>query len=180
MSGSTARFTKMLIRPVYRKKQLQLFLGTINVLSKFSPVTAGVCEQPRKLTSVKSEQLWNRTYQDLYDKAKRLITKDAYMKFYDTSKPLYIEIDASGVSPWHYFIAGMRGYELWEWGSAEQCSSPPNCVCKKKSVQHRVAENWHWEGSARCATQIHEVPALLFCKGSMCHHWPQANGSHDQ
>ena len=36
---------------------------------------------------------WN--YQGLHDKAKKLIMKDAYMKFYDALKALYLETDAS-------------------------------------------------------------------------------------
>ena len=36
-------------------------------------------------------------YQDLYDKAKKIIKKDTCMKFYDESRPLYLETDASGV-----------------------------------------------------------------------------------
>ena len=38
-------------------------------------------------------------YQDLYDSAKKIIKKDASMKFYDASRLLYLETDASGVSP---------------------------------------------------------------------------------
>ena len=35
--------------------------------------------------------------QDLYDKAKIIIKQDAYLKFYNASKPLYLETDAYGV-----------------------------------------------------------------------------------
>ena len=37
-------------------------------------------------------------YPNLYNKAKKVIKKDPCMKFYDTSRPLYPETDASGVS----------------------------------------------------------------------------------
>ena len=37
-------------------------------------------------------------YQDLYDEAKKIIKQDSCMKFYDMSKPLYLETDASGIS----------------------------------------------------------------------------------
>ena len=47
--------------------------------------------------SAKAEWSWNVLYQGLYDKAKRLIKRETYMKFYDASKPLYIETDASDV-----------------------------------------------------------------------------------
>ena len=37
------------------------------------------------------------TYQKMFDKAKAIIKEDVYMKFYDETKPLYIETDVSGV-----------------------------------------------------------------------------------
>ena len=36
-------------------------------------------------------------YQDLHNKAKKIIKKDACKKIYDTSIPLYLEPDASGL-----------------------------------------------------------------------------------
>ena len=36
-------------------------------------------------------------YQDVYNKAKKIITKDACMKFYNALKPFYLETDASGI-----------------------------------------------------------------------------------
>ena len=41
---------------------------------------------------------WNASYQQLFDKAKSLIKAEIYMKFYDDTKLLYLETDASGVS----------------------------------------------------------------------------------
>ena len=41
---------------------------------------------------------WNASYQQLFDNAKSIIKADVCMKFYDGSKPLYSETDASGVS----------------------------------------------------------------------------------
>ena len=42
-------------------------------------------------------------YQDLYDRAKKIIKKDTCMKCYDTSRLLYLETDASDVS----LVAGL-------------------------------------------------------------------------
>ena len=39
----------------------------------------------------------NATYQKMFDKAKALKKEDVCMKFYDKTKSLYIETDASGV-----------------------------------------------------------------------------------
>ena len=49
------------------------------------------------MTSVKTEWTQNVTCQELFDKAKSIIKEDACMKFYDETKPLYIETEASGV-----------------------------------------------------------------------------------
>ena len=80
------------------KRELQSFLGIVNYLSKFSLGTAEVCKPLRKLTSSKTTWTWNASYQQLFDKAKSLIKTKVCMKFYDDTKPLYLETDASGVS----------------------------------------------------------------------------------
>ena len=79
------------------KKELQSFLSILNYLSRFSPMTAEVCEPLPKLTSGKTDQTLNRIYHNLYGK-KQLVKRDACMKFYDVAGPLYLEIDASGIS----------------------------------------------------------------------------------
>ena len=80
------------------KKELQAFLRIINYLGKFSPGTAEVCKPLHKLTSSKMTWTWSASYQQLFDNAKSIIKADVCMKFYDDSKPLYLETDASGVS----------------------------------------------------------------------------------
>ena len=79
------------------KKELQVFLGIINYLGKFSPGTADVCDPLHKLTSSKATWTWNASYQSLFNKAKLLIKSDMCMKFYDDTKPLYLETDSSRV-----------------------------------------------------------------------------------
>ena len=79
------------------KKELQAFLGIINYLGKFSPGTAEVCKPLCKVTSCKSMWTWNASYQQLFVKAKSIIKADVCMKFYDNSKLLYVETDASGI-----------------------------------------------------------------------------------
>ena len=79
------------------KRELQAFLGIINYLGKFSPGTAEVCEPLQKLTSSKIMWTWNASYQQQFDKAKSLIKVDVYMKFYNDTKPIYLETDASRV-----------------------------------------------------------------------------------
>ena len=80
------------------KKELQAFLDIINYLSKFSPDTSEVCEPLRKLMSCKAMWTWDASYQQWFEKAKSLIKVEMCMKFYDDTKPLYLETDASGIS----------------------------------------------------------------------------------
>ena len=79
------------------KKELQAFLGIINYLGKFSPGTAEVCKLLSKLTSSKMTWTWNTSYQQLFNNSKSIIKADVCMKFYDDSKPLYLETDSSRV-----------------------------------------------------------------------------------
>ena len=81
--------------PPNSKKELQSFFGILNYLSTFSPVTAEVCKPLWKLMSGKADWEWNRMCQNLYDKAKKIIKKDACMKFYDAIRPQFLETDAS-------------------------------------------------------------------------------------
>ena len=78
------------------KRELQAFLGIINYLGKFSPGMAEVCDPLQKLTLSKAAWTWNTSYQQLFAKARSLIKVDICMKFYGVTKPLYLEIDASG------------------------------------------------------------------------------------
>ena len=78
------------------KKELQAFLCIINYLSKFSPGMAEVCKPPQKLTSSKTIWTWNASYQQLFNKAKSIIVA-VCMKFYDDTKLLCLETDASGI-----------------------------------------------------------------------------------
>ena len=55
-------------------------------------------------------------YQYLHDKAKKIIKKDACMKFYDASRLLYLETDASGI--------GLRAGLLQVWDGM-------NCGCNE-------------------------------------------------
>ena len=79
------------------KKVLQSFIGILNYLSKFSPMTDKLCESLQKLTSVKTEWSFNGMYKGLYNKAKNVIRQDTCMKFYDASKLLHLKTDVSGI-----------------------------------------------------------------------------------
>ena len=57
------------------QRELQSFLGILMYLIKFLPVTPEVCKSLLKLTLVKADWMWNGRYQDLYDRAKRIVEK---------------------------------------------------------------------------------------------------------
>ena len=83
--------------PPNNKKELQALPGIINYLGKFSPGTADVSDPLHKTDIEKGSWTWNAPYQLLFSRAKLLIKSDMCMKFYDDTKPLYLETDASGV-----------------------------------------------------------------------------------
>ena len=83
--------------PPNNKRELQEFWGIINYLGKFSPGTTAVCDPLQKMTPSGAAWTWNASYQSLFVKAKLIIKADVFMKFYDDSKPLYLETDASCV-----------------------------------------------------------------------------------
>ena len=47
-------------------------------------------------------------YQDLYDRAKKIIKNDSYVKFHNASRSLYLETDASGT------CLGTRLLQVWD------------------------------------------------------------------
>ena len=76
------------------EKGIKSFLGILNYLSKFSPMTDEVSEPLWKLTSVKTEWSRNGMYQGIYNKAKYLFRQYICMKFYGALKPLNLETDS--------------------------------------------------------------------------------------
>ena len=79
------------------KKELQAFQGIINYLGKFSPGTGEVCKPLCKLKSCKLMWTCNASYQQLFINAKLIIKADVCMNFYNNSKLLYLETNASGI-----------------------------------------------------------------------------------
>ena len=82
----------------YQKQEgTTVLLGILNHLKGVSLATAEVYKPLQKLTKVKAYWARNRMYKSLYDRAEKMIKNDACMKFYDTSRPLYLGTDASGI-----------------------------------------------------------------------------------
>ena len=104
------------------KKVFWAFLGIINYLGKFSPGTADVSDPLHKLTSSNLTWIWNVSYQSLFNKAKLLIKCDMCMKFYDGTKPLYLETDVSGVG----LAAALL--QTWEGTTCQKDMVPDNTI----------------------------------------------------
>ena len=66
------------IPPPKLKKELQAFKRKINYLSYCSPAPVEVYEPLWRLTSVKADWTWNKSYQNLFNKAKTLIKEGMY------------------------------------------------------------------------------------------------------
>ena len=60
-------------------------------------MTTEVCKPLRRLKSVNPVWTWNRSYQEVYERAKSHKKEDMCMKYNDVRKPLYLESDALGV-----------------------------------------------------------------------------------
>ena len=78
--------------PPKTKRELKAFLGIINYYGKFSPKTVEVCEFLRTLTLAKAEWMWNAAFQMF----EAIFKEGVCMKFYNETKPYYIETDAIG------------------------------------------------------------------------------------
>ena len=112
------------------KKKLQAFLGVINYLNKLSPGMSEACKPLRKLTSSNLTWMWNASYQKLFDKAKSLIKAEMCMKFYDYTKPLYLETDASGVSLGAALLQLRDNMTCPKRHCTRQHYTLPNCICE--------------------------------------------------
>ena len=123
----------MNILPSKSIKELQSFVSILNYLSKFSPATAEVYKPLQKVMLVKAEWSWNGIYQNLYDKAKKIIKQDA-------SKPWYLEIDVFNVS------LGAESLQVREGMNCGHDKVPDNvilCPIAFASKSLSSAEWWH-------------------------------------
>ena len=142
-------------------KDLQSFTDIMSYCNKDSPVTAEICGLLRRLISVKEVWTWNKANDELYNKAKALIRKDAWMTFYNKREPLYLEIDASSVG----LEAGHM--QIREGINCPHGEAPDNmALCPTTYTQHMK--------------QIRNAPSLLFSLQSQFNCRSQTIGSYLQ
>ena len=71
MSPDPAKVKELMdMLPPKIKRELQSFLDAVKYLSKVSSMTAKGCKPLWRLTFVKAEKIWDRAYQDIYERAK--------------------------------------------------------------------------------------------------------------
>ena len=77
------------------KGELQTFLGLMNYLSQFVPHFADKASDLRNLLKDNTPWTWEPNHQQDFEDLKAEIAMEGWLKYYDTSKPLCLEVDAS-------------------------------------------------------------------------------------
>ena len=78
------------------KGELQSFLGMVTYLSPFIPQLSSHTATLRGLLKTDVEYSWNATYQVTFDKCKSLVCEETTLRYFNTKKPVTIQVDASG------------------------------------------------------------------------------------
>ena len=77
------------------KKALQRLLGMITYLAKFLPNLSDVTEPLRRLLDKDVQWHWNDTHEKSWKQVKQLITREPVLKYFDPSKEVTLQCDAS-------------------------------------------------------------------------------------
>ena len=77
------------------QKELQQFTGLVNYLSKFLAFLSDLHAPLQLLLKKDSEFIWTNTHTIAFNCLKEHVSNDVKLRFFDFSKPLYIEVDAS-------------------------------------------------------------------------------------
>jgi hypothetical protein len=76
-------------------KGLKRFLGMVNYLAKFLPLLSDMTEPLRRLEDKDVEWCWLEQHQQAYYTVKKSLAKAPVLRYYDVSKEVTIECDAS-------------------------------------------------------------------------------------
>ena len=81
------------------------------------------------------------TYRKLLDKAKSIIKEYACMKFYDETKPLYLETNTSGIRLGAGILQTNSDTKLpYRYGTRQQ-HTPTHCICKQDNNNNNNNNN---------------------------------------
>ena len=70
-------------------------MGSVNYLSKFLAFLSDLCAPLQLLLKKDSEFIWTDTHTIAFNHIKQHVSNDVRLKFLDSSKPLFIEVNAS-------------------------------------------------------------------------------------
>ena len=76
-------------------KEVQLFMGMINYLSKFSARLSKLSEPIRKLSKERAPFNWGLEHQEAFNAIKKEIVKSPILAYYDPNKETVLQTDAS-------------------------------------------------------------------------------------
>ena len=76
-------------------KELHSFLRAVNYLSRFLAFLSDLRAPLQALLKKDTEFIWTSVHQHAFDQIKLHVSNDVKLQFYDSSKPLYIEVDMS-------------------------------------------------------------------------------------
>ena len=77
------------------KPDIQRFLGMCGYLQKCVPKLSEIAKPLRDLLTTKVEWHWEELHNEAYCKLKALITSAPVLKYYDVTKPVTLQVDAS-------------------------------------------------------------------------------------
>ena len=76
-------------------QRVAILLGTVNYLSRFLAFLSDLCAPLQSLLKKDTEFVWIPVHQKAFDEIKLHVSNDVKLQLYDSSKPLYIEVDTS-------------------------------------------------------------------------------------
>ena len=77
------------------REELQTFLGMVNYLAPFTPGLADKSSTLRELLKKDVPWTWDATYDATFDTVKKSVSSEAVLQYYDVSRPVALEVDAS-------------------------------------------------------------------------------------
>ena len=77
------------------QRELQSFLGTVNYLNHFLAFLSDLRMPLQTLLKKGTEFIWTTVHQHTFNQIKLHVSNDVKLQFYDSNKPLYIEVDTS-------------------------------------------------------------------------------------
>jgi len=116
-----------------KKKTDKNLLGMVNYLAKFTPNLAETNAPMRNLLKKNSEFVWDCSQDTAFNHMKQLITSAGTLAYYDVTKEITLEVDAS--------MSGLGAVLLQE-GKPVACASKSHgrglCPNKKRNVCNSI------------------------------------------